>query len=163
MTTGANADEVWDAVRAALVTSSVEQESREDVIGIAAAEFALMTLADRGRRCSRVTVRVAGDVIHGTVRIWSDDVVILDEGSDSWAIRPGAIDAITGLPRALHTEPMESWSTRTILDDWTGHDVDVWTRSGRIRGHLAAAADHLEIGGTTVIPWVSVIAVHRRA
>ena len=163
MNRGASDDEVWDAVRAALATSSVEQESREDVLGIAAAELAQMRLVDRGARCSRVTVRVTGEVIRGAARIWSDDLVALEEGADSWVIRMGAIDAVTGLPRALHTEQASSMSSRTILDEWTGDDVEVWTRSGRFRGHLVVAADHLEISGTTVIPWTSVIVVHRRS
>lgn len=163
MNGGSSDDEVWDAVRAAITTSSVVQESREDVLGIAAAELALMHLVDRGARCSRVTVHVIGEIIHGAVRIWSDDLVVLDEGADSWVIRLGAIDAVTGLPRALHTEHAAHMSSRTILDEWTGDEVEVWTRGGRFRGHLVVAADHLEISGTTVIPWTAVIAVHRRS
>ncbi|MFM8514993.1 MAG: hypothetical protein ACKOBJ_01855 [Actinomycetota bacterium] len=162
MNSGVGDDEVWDAVRAALVTSSIEQESREDVLGIAAAEVALMRLADRGRRSSRVTVRVDGEVLRGVVRVWTEELVVLEGGVDAWAVRVGAIDAITDMPRALHTEPMEGATARAILDEWTGDDVEVWTRSGRYRGHLVVASDHLEIAGTTVIPWVSVLAVHRR-
>lgn len=163
MSTSAGDDGVWDAVRAALATSWVEQESREDVLGIAAAELALMRLADRGERSSRVTVRVAGEIIHGVVRLWSDDLVILEEGADTWAVRMGAIDAIAGLPRALRTEPAEFASTRSLLNEWTGDDVDVWTRSGRFRGLLLVASDHLEIGAATVIPWASVMLVHKRS
>jgi len=163
VTSGADDDEVWDAVRTALATSSVELESREDVLGIAAAELALMRLVDRGARSVRVMVRVAGEVIRGTVRIWSDELVILEEGADSWAVRVSAVDAVTGLPRALRIERAESMSIRAILDMWTGDDVEVWTRSGRFRGQLVVASDHLEIARTTVIPWPAVIAVHRRS
>jgi hypothetical protein len=37
---------MWDALRGALVTSSIERESREDVLDIAAAELALMRVVD---------------------------------------------------------------------------------------------------------------------
>lgn len=153
---------MWDALRGALVTSSIERESREDVLDIAAAELALMRVVDRGDRSSRVSLHVVREVIHGSIQVWSDDLVILANGADSWAVRIAAVDAITGLARALRMERPTAVTSRSLLDGWTGDDVEVWTRGGRFRGSLVVASDHLELARTTVIPWEAVAVVHRR-
>lgn len=152
---------LWDRVRVAMPTTPVQRASREDVMDIAATEVALMRLVDRGQRSARVSVRVAGQILGGEVRSWTDDMAIIQSGRDTWAVRVAAIDAIDGLPRALHTEGSRQRTSRSLLDDWTGEDVEVWTRGGRFHGVLVVASDHIELGGKTVIPWTAVVLVHR--
>jgi len=163
MNRGTSDEELWDSVRIGMETTSVERASREEVIDIAATEISLMELVDRGERSSWVTLYVAGHAITGRVFAWTDDLVILGSESDSWAVRIAAIDAIEGLCRALHIERPTYRSSRSYLDEWTGNNVEVWTRGGRFRGVLVVASDHLELGGKTVIPWVATTLVHRRA
>lgn len=152
---------MWDEVRAALVTSEIQRENREDARAIAAAEIALMRLADRGGLTTNVVVHVAGETISGRVVVWTDGVVILDLGPGACAVRTGAIDAVEGLSRALHSPDQDFPTVRSLLDAWSGHEVDVTTSARTFRGPLVVASDHLEVGAF-VIPWSAVRTVRWR-
>ncbi len=152
---------IWDEIRASLVTSEIQVESRQDAHAVATTEVALMRLDDRGRRSRVIEVHVAGKIVTGRISMWTHDIAILESGQDSWAIRVGAIDAIVGLGRALRTHVEDPATVRSILDCWSLDEVEVWTPSGRFHGPLVVAADHLEVAGV-VIPWHAVRTVRRR-